>query len=208
MILETSAAAASGVHTAKKLAWPSGKHDEGIAAMTTLSARLARPLHWRALAADAVLAALLLGPLAAPFLSARGLLVPRAVAGIIYTMGSYVCPQPARGLPLYDGQIMAVCMRCYATVLGLLLTRLMFAADGGASPIWLPRYGLRGLPIFGLLIFAYAAEFAGQVAGRWDFDNLVVTIAGLITGVGLGLLFHPILQAPAHELRRGAAGRV
>jgi uncharacterized membrane protein len=175
--------------------------------MTALSVRLPRPLHWRALIADAVLVALLLGPLAAPFLYGWGLLVPRTVAGIIYTMGSYVCPQPARGLPLYHGQIMAVCMRCYATVLGLLLTRLMFVADGGASPIWLPRYGLRSLPIFGLLIFAYAAEFAGQVFGWWGFDNLVVTIAGLITGIGLGLMFHPFLQAPANELRRGAAGR-
>ena len=32
----------------------------------------------------------------------------------------------------------------------------------------------------------------------WGFDNLAVTVAGLITGAGLGLMFHPILQgAPA-----------
>lgn len=166
--------------------------------MTTLSTRLVRPIHWRALAADAVLAALLLGPLAAPFLYAWGLLVPRTVSGIIYTMGSFVCPQPARGLPLYDGYIMAVCMRCYGTVLGLLATRLAYAADGGAGRLWLPRYGTRALPVFGLLIFAYAAEFAGQIFGLWGFDNLAVTVAGLITGAGLGLMFHPILQgAPA-----------
>jgi hypothetical protein len=162
--------------------------------MTTTTLRSIRPFARRGLIADIVLAALLLGPLAAPFLAAWGLLVPRAVSGIIYTLGTFVCPQPAQGLPLYDGQIMAVCMRCYATVLGLLLTRLLYAADGGAARIWLPRYGLRALPLFAIQIFAYAAELAGQVAGLWSFDNLAVTAAGLITGVGLGLMFHPLLQ--------------
>jgi uncharacterized membrane protein len=117
-------------------------------------------------------------------------------------MGMFVCPQPAQGLALYDGHIMAVCMRCYGTVLGLLLTRLLYAADAGAGRIWLPRYGLRGLLIFATLIGAYAAEFAGQVAGWWGFDNLVATAAGLITGAGLGLMFHPMLQG------RAAGGRV
>jgi uncharacterized membrane protein len=144
--------------------------------------------------ADIVLAALLVGPLAAPFLAAWGLLVPRAVSGIMYTMGTFVCPQPAHGLPLYGGQIMAVCMRCYGTVLGLLLTRVLYAADGAAARVWLPRYGRRALPFFAALIFAYAAELAGQVAGLWRFDNLAVTAAGLIAGVGLGLMFHPMLQ--------------
>jgi uncharacterized membrane protein len=147
----------------------------------------------RGLLADIGLAALLLGPLAAPFLAAWGW--PGAVSDIVYTLGTFVCPQPARGLPLYDGQIMAVCMRCYATVLGLLVTRLLYAADGGVARVWLPRYGLRALPLFAILISAYAAEFAGQVAGLWRFDNLAVTVAGLITGVGLGLMFHPLLQA-------------
>lgn len=171
--------------------------------MTALSARLARPLDWRALAADAVLVALLVGPLAAPFLQAWGLFVPRTVSGIIYTMGSFVCPQPERGVALANAGIMAVCMRCYATVLGLLLTRLWYAYDAGASRAWLPRYGLRALPIFALLIFAYAAEFAGQVFGLWRFDNTLVTLAGLITGTGLGLMFHPFLQ---HRAERQPAG--
>lgn len=176
--------------------------------MTTLSTQVVRPLHWCALLADAVLAALLLGPLAAPYLQAWPQPAPRLVSGIIFTMGSFVCPQPAQGLALYDTNIMAVCMRCYGTVLGLLLARLAYAADSGASRFWLPRYGLRGLPIFAALIFAYAAEFAGQVAGLWQFDNWLVTLAGLITGIGLGLMFHPILQRQvAESLRRSAAGR-
>ncbi|MDQ2999051.1 MAG: DUF2085 domain-containing protein, partial [Chloroflexota bacterium] len=98
--------------------------------------------------------------------------------------------------------MMAVCMRCYGTVLGLLLTRLLYAADAGAGRGWLPRYGLRALPIFAALIFTYAAEFAGQVAGLWGFNNLLVTAAGLITGAGLGLMFHPILQGQPTATRR------
>jgi hypothetical protein len=98
---------------------------------------------------------------------------------------------------------MAVCMRCYGTVLGLLLTRLLYAADSGTGRLWLARYGPRALPIFAGLIFTYAAEFAGQVAGLWSFNNLAVTVAGLITGTGLGLMFHPALQSqPAPALER------
>jgi hypothetical protein len=165
--------------------------------MTVLPRRISRPIHWRSVIADIVLAGLLLGPLAAPFLHAWGLLVPRTVSGIIYTMSGFVCPQPAQGIALYDGQIMAICMRCYGTVLGLSITRLLYAADAGAGRGWLSRYGLRALPIFTVLIFSYAAEFAGQVAGLWSFNNLVVTAAGLITGTGLGLMFHPVLQDQA-----------
>jgi uncharacterized membrane protein len=169
--------------------------------MITRSAQWIRPARRPALLADVVLVALLLGPLAVPFLSRIELFAPRAVSGIIYTMGTFVCPQPALGLALYDGALMAVCMRCYGTVLGVVLTRLLYAADGGAGRLWLPRYGRRALPIFGALIFAYAAEFAGQVAGLWRFDNIVVTIAGLITGVGLGLMFHPPLRAGSTSSR-------
>jgi uncharacterized membrane protein len=169
--------------------------------MTAVSTHLARPAHRRGLIADIILAGLLLGPLMAPFLQAWGLLVPRTVSGIIYTMGTFVCPQPAQAVALYDANLMAVCMRCYATVLGLLLTRLWYAAGSGetlaariAGRFWLPRLGMRALPIFAAMIFAYPAEFAGQVVGLWRFDNAVVTIAGLIAGVGLGLMFHPMLQ--------------
>jgi len=162
--------------------------------MAATTIRLARSFHWRGALADLALALLLLGPLAAPILWTWGSLVPRLGSGVIYTMGTFVCPQPALAVPLYAGQLMAVCMRCYGTLLGLLLTRLLYAADGGAGRCWLPRYCLRGLPIFALLIFAYAAEFAGEVVGLWRFDNLAVALAGLITGAGLGLMFHPLLQ--------------
>jgi uncharacterized membrane protein len=173
---------------------PEGTRFFVLELMTTTVLRPTHTIKWRGIIADAVLVALLLGPLAAPLLQSWGLLVPRTVSGIIYTMGSFVCPQPAHGLPIYEAQMMAVCMRCYGTVLGLLLTRLFYAADGGISRLWLPRYGLRALPLFAILIFVYAAEFAAEIAGLWAFDNTLVTFAGLITGIGLGLMFHPALQ--------------
>lgn len=174
--------------------------------MTSTTAHLsAQLLPWRARIADLALAALLIGPPAAPLLLAWGGLLPGAIAGVVYTMGSFVCPQPARGPLLVHGLAMAVCMRCYGTLLGLLLTRILYALDKGAGHIWLPRYGLRSLPIFAILISAYAAEFAGEVAGLWRFDQLAVSIAGLICGAGLGLMFHPILQQEAPQRADRAA---
>lgn len=153
------------------------------------------PRRWRGMVADGVLMGLVVGPLAAPLLQAWGWFGPRAVAMVIYTMGGFVCPQPAQGVALVDGFLMAVCMRCYGTVLGLLVTRVVYGVDGGRSGVWLARYGGWALLVFGLLIFVYAAEFAGEVAGLWGFDQGVVTLAGVVTGCGLGLMFHPLLQA-------------
>jgi uncharacterized membrane protein len=172
--------------------------------MSVTTAQSRRRVRQRGLIADVVLAGLVLGPLAAPLLYASGVFGPRLVAGIIYTMGGFVCPQPGRAVALYDGQLMAVCMRCYATVLGLLATRLLYAADQGTGKLWLPQYHRAALPIFAALIFSYAAEYAGQVAGLWRFDNAAVTVAGLLSGVGLGLMFHPLLRGDRQQ--RSAPG--
>lgn len=147
--------------------------------------------------ADLILAGLLIGPLLAAAFSHLPFSPLSFVAEMIYVIGTFVCPQPSFGLPVSHGHIMAVCMRCYGTVAGILITRLLYAA-GGFPHVWLPRWGVRGLPLFALLIFAYPAELAGQVADLWHFDHLVVSLVGLITGVGLGLMFHPFLHSYKH----------
>jgi hypothetical protein len=43
-------------------------------------------------------------------------------------------------------------------------------------------------------MIAYPAELAAQVFGLWSFNNYIVTFFGLITGVGMGLFFMPILH--------------
>lgn len=150
-------------------------------------------INWKSAIADIVLAGMVVGPLFAPFLSASGLLLLPGIAGIIYTMGMHVCPQPDMGLALMPPFTMAVCMRCYATVMGVLITRLLYGfRDGGFY--WLTQYGLLGATLTSLMMIAYPTELAAQVFGLWSFNNYIVTLSGLITGVGMGLFFMPILH--------------
>ncbi len=152
-----------------------------------------RNLNWRSAIADFVLTGMVVGPLFAPFLSTSILPLLPGIAAIIYTMGMHVCPQPEMGLALVPPFTMAVCMRCYGTVLGLLITRLLYV-NGGTGFYWLTQYGLVGAMLTSLLMMAYPAELAAQVVGLWNFNNYVVTLFGLITGVGIGLFFWPILH--------------
>ncbi len=158
-----------------------------------------RNRNWTSAIADFVLACMVVGPLFAPFLSASMLPLLPGIAAIIYTMGMHVCPQPEMGLALVPPFTMAVCMRCYGTVLGLLITRLLYA-NGGTGFYWLTQYGLLGAMLTSLLMMAYPAELAAQVVGLWNFNNYVVTLFGLITGVGIGLFFWPILHKQAKTL--------
>lgn len=152
-----------------------------------------KSINWKSAIADIVVAGMVVGPLFAPFLSASGLLLLPGIAGIIYAMGMHVCPQPDMGLALMPPFTMAVCMRCYGTVMGVLITRLLYAFSGGGF-YWLTQYGLLGATLTSLMMIAYPAELAAQVFGLWSFNNYVVTLFGLITGVGMGLFFMPILH--------------
>ncbi|NJN49789.1 MAG: DUF2085 domain-containing protein [Alkalinema sp. RL_2_19] len=144
--------------------------------------------------ADFLLSGMVVGPLIAPFLA--GVQVPGVpiVAQIVYFMGQHVCPQPEMGVMLSPPFMMAVCMRCYGTVTGLLLTRMLYALDKGRSGYWLHQYGWWGVAIASVLMAAYPIELAMQTAGIWAFDNVVVTIFGLITGLAWGLHAMPILH--------------
>lgn len=150
-------------------------------------------LNWKSAIADIVMAGMVVGPLAAPFLSASMLPLLPGIAGIIYAMGMHVCPQPDLGLALTPPFTMAVCMRCYGTVLGLLITRLLYA-NANTGFYWLTQYGRLGAMLTSLMMIAYPAELAAEVFGLWSFNNYVVTLFGLITGVGMGLFFMPILH--------------
>jgi uncharacterized membrane protein len=150
-------------------------------------------LNWGSAIADLILTGMVVGPLFAPFLSASGLSLLPGIAGIIYTLGIHVCPQPDMGLVLMPPFTMAVCMRCYGTVLGLLITRLLYAVNGGGF-YWLTQYGFLGAILTSLMMMAYPAELAAEVFGLWSFNNYVVTVFGLVTGLGMGLFFMPILH--------------
>jgi uncharacterized membrane protein len=145
-------------------------------------------------AADFLLSGMVVGPLIAPFLA--GIDVPGMpiIAQIIYFMGHHVCPQPEMGVELAPPFIMAVCMRCYGTVTGLFLTRMLYVVNRGTSPVWLHQYGWAGVAIASFLMAAYPIELAAQTAGMWAFDNVVVSLFGLVTGLAWGLHAMPILH--------------
>jgi hypothetical protein len=144
--------------------------------------------------ADFLLSGMVVGPLIAPFLA--GIDVPGIpiIAQIIYFMGSHVCPQPEMGVALSPPFIMAVCMRCYGTVTGLFLTRMLYVVNPGRSWVWLHQYGWWGVAIASFLMAAYPIELAVQTSGMWAFDNAVVSAFGLVTGLAWGLHAMPILH--------------
>lgn len=161
---------------------------------------LKRPLEirWVSFVADFLLAGMVIGPLAAPFLAASGLPILPLIADIIYFMGRHVCPQPDMGVALVQPHIMAVCMRCYGTVTGLLITRLLYAVTGGKGFYWLSQYSWSGVAVASLLMMAYPLELAAEVLGWWSFNNYVVMLFGLITGLAWGLFTMPILHESPH----------
>ncbi|MBD2237937.1 DUF2085 domain-containing protein [Aulosira sp. FACHB-113] len=151
-------------------------------------------INWISAIADFMLAGMVIGPLAAPFLAASGIFLLPEIANIIYFMGDHVCPQPDMGLDLAPPYIMAVCMRCYGTVTGLFITRLLYGVTGGKGFYWLSQYGWSGVAIASVLMMAYPLELAAQVLDLWNFNNYVVTPFGLITGLAWGLFTMPILH--------------
>jgi uncharacterized membrane protein len=166
--------------------------------MTIASAHTASRRPQRSIWADVVLAALAGGPLAAPFLASASLpiLSPllHLIAGIIYTMGDYVCPQPEMGLMLAAPHMMAVCMRCYGTLMGLVAMRWLVGRTQGKGVFWLNQYGIAGVLVAITLCLAYPAELWAQYLGWWDYNNGVVTLFGLISGLGLGAYIMPLLH--------------
>lgn len=167
---------------------------EGVVLKRHLSAK------WISFIADFLLAGMVIGPLVAPALAASGLLILPLIANIIYFMGHHVCPQPDMGVALAPPFTMAVCMRCYGTVTGLLITRLLYGATGSKGFYWLHQYGWSGAALASLLMMAYPLELAAQAFGLWSFNNYIVTPFGLVTGLAWGLLSMPILHGQRLKL--------
>jgi uncharacterized membrane protein len=159
---------------------------------TPVQKRQPRPGH--SLIADVILAGLVSGPVAAPFLAATGWPILPQIAHIIYFMGDHVCPQPDMALTLMPPYLMAVCMRCFGTLMGLVATRYWFSVDQGQSRYWLHHYGLPGLILTLGLCLVYPFELYAQVWGWWEYHNWVVTMFGLISGLGLGAYIMPLLH--------------
>lgn len=153
---------------------------------STLTSRADIPWRLKPLLADIVLLGLVTGPLAAPFLRAAGVFPLTTIADIIYAMGQVVCPQPDMGLTLIGANQMAVCMRCYGTVAGLMGMRWLYSRDRGHSRYWLEQYGLWGFALTFIICMAYPLELALQKNAWWGMNPWVMTGFGFIAGLGLG----------------------
>ncbi|MDH6062164.1 DUF2085 domain-containing protein [Chrysosporum bergii ANA360D] len=152
-------------------------------------------VNWVSFTTDFLLLGMVVGPPIAPFLAASHVSLLGRIAEIIYFLGNHVCPQPDMGLDLAPPFIMAVCMRCYGTVTGLLVTRLLYGVTGGKGFYWLSQYGWNGAALASVLMMAYPLELAAQVFGLWSFHNYLVTPFGLITGLAWGLFTMPIFHS-------------
>lgn len=148
--------------------------------------------------ADVVLAGLVSGPIAAPFLAASGLPGLTQIADIIYTMGMFVCPQPEMSLMVWPHWLMAVCMRCYGTVLALVFCRWLWSRGSGQEAYWLGQYGVWGGLIAVVMMLFYPLEWWFQQVGVWDYINWVVFPFGAVAGLGLGLWIAPALYSRPH----------
>lgn len=153
-----------------------------------------QPRPWRSIIADVILVGLVSGPLAAPFLASTGLPILPQIASIIYFMGDHVCPQPEMGLAFMPPFLMAVCMRCFGTLMGLVTMRYLFLVNQGQASYWLNRYGLPGLILTIGLCLVYPFELYAQSWGWWEYNNFIVTIFGLVSGLGLGAYIMPPLH--------------
>lgn len=158
-----------------------------------------RPFSWLSLLGDIGLAALASGPIAAPFLVASGLPILPQIAAIIYAMGEQVCPQPDMGLTLIDGYQMAVCMRCYGTVAGLVIMRWLYHRDQGQSAYWLEQYGRMGFIATFIICLIYPLELALQGFPWWGMHHWVMTLFGLMAGLGLGSYLMPVLHGDSSD---------
>jgi uncharacterized membrane protein len=153
-----------------------------------------KQINWVSFIADFLLVGMVFGPPIAPFLAASNIFILPNIANIIYFMGNHVCPQPTMGLELSPPFIMAVCMRCYGTVTGLLITRILYSLTNGKGAFWLSQYGLTGAIFASILMMAYPLELAAQIFHLWDFNNYIITPFGLITGLAWGLFTMPLLH--------------
>ena len=169
------------------------------------SPNLKRPFSWLSLLGDVGLLALVSGPVAAPFLAASGLPLLPLIADLIYAMGNQVCPQPDMGLTLVDGYQMAVCMRCYGTVAGLVLMRGLYYRDRGQGAYWLEQYGRTGFIVTLIICLAYPLELALQGFPWWGLHQGVMTGFGLIAGLGLGAYLMPVLHGEPSDTLPGSS---
>lgn len=137
---------------------------------------------------DGLLVLFLIGPPLAPLFLASEIRLFELIAGwIIYPLGLAICPQEQHLLPL-AGHPMAVCLRCYAALGGLVLFRYRL------PPGWrLPRLGL----LLALTVVAlWQLDVWAEYWGWWGWGPLGQILTGPPLGVAIGGLLYGRLLPP------------
>lgn len=137
------------------------------------------------LVVDIVLAFLAAGPILAPLFRATGwpLFVP--VGEAITVLGFWICPQPEMAFEL-AGYPWAVCSRCYAALIGILLIRGAYARRG-PTYTWLEgRSWLLRLTVAAATFALWQLDVHAMHHGWWDGGQLTMILTGLALGLGMG----------------------
>jgi hypothetical protein len=140
---------------------------------------LPRRAHWRA--AEFLLFMMVIGPLIGPYFSRVENPAFQAVSQVIFDIGRFICPQPAYAFQ-YGGMPFAVCFRCTAALLGLIVARWLHR-PGGALRDWslLARLAFLACTVLWLVI-----DLDYTHRGLWTVNIPLMVTHGLIYGISVG----------------------
>ena len=150
-----------------------------------------RRIHWRI--ADFALGLMIVGPLVMPFFLQSGWLPLIAVGKLIYSIGQIICPQLPYS-PMYGGMAFAVCYRCSAALIGLIIARGLHR-EGGALRLMSWRVRILWLAV---CVVWLTVEVQGTARGWWPGVIPVMLLHGVIYGMGVGGVFYGALLALDH----------
>ncbi len=148
-------------------------------AVESLRIRLPARLHWHI--ADFMLGLMIVGPLIMPYFLQSGWPSMIFFGTLIYHIGAFICPQLPYS-PMYGGMPFAVCYRCTAALVGLVIARSLHGADGimRALPIR-ARIGMLALCLFWLTV-----DVQGTARGWWPGIVPLMLAHGVIYGISVG----------------------
>ena len=159
---------------------------------------LPRQMHWRA--AEFLLFLMVIGPLIAPYFARIDNPMYQAVSRIIFDIGRFICPQPEYAFE-YGGMLFAVCFRCTAGLVGLIVARWLHR-PGGALRHWsmLARLAFLSMTVLWLLI-----DLDYTHRGLWAANIPLMVAHGLIYGLSVGGVVFSGLVFVDHWLERPRA---
>ncbi|GEM_PF-1026671 len=149
---------------------------------------LPRRLHWYL--ADFALGLMIVGPLIMPFFLQSGWPPMLFFGNLIHTIGVVICPQLSYS-PMYDGMAFAVCYRCTAALVGLVIARSLHREGGALRDLsWRSRLAFLALCVVWLTI-----DVQGTARGWWPGLIPLMLAHGVIYGISVGGVVYAALMA-------------